>query len=391
MTFLACNYGPANSLPVGTYTADQANEALYLFTANFVDNGGTITVLTAPYPAPVPPPAGIVYQTAVAGSSDSWNGPAIWGGEATVSSNDYFSSKIGGYGANQLNYNIQGRVRALASDALFDGQSLTMVDDTELLIKSEGGFTHTCDNLILDGALIRYAPNNSSTAVLAGGLTVATNSVIGMDNPSACTLTIDSALHGSGDLALRAGRVAHTLAFGGDLSDYTGDLNLEGGKSALILDLNQNYDLPDVDLFMEESTNRVHVLQLDDQTIKLKSFTFGTNSLAKGTAYTAAQLDTYFGTTGQFTGSTGTLEVYNSGSVVPTIDPDIISFSVAGGSASLTWISEAGVTYNILHRTDLTMGDWTPVQTNIVANSTNTTDSVAVSGADQEFFQIKSE
>ena len=49
------------------------------------------------------------------------------------------------------------------------------------------------------------------------------------------------------------------------------------------------------------------------------------------------------------------------------------------------------MTYSILHKTSLTDSVWTPVKTNIVAVSTNTADSVSVSGADPEFFQIKGE
>lgn len=385
MTFLTCNYGPANSLPVGTYTAEEANEALQLFSVTFVDNGGSITVLTAPYPAPQPPPPGIVYQVAAAGSSDSWNGPAIWGGETTVSTNDYFSTKTFGSGGNQVNYNIQGRVRALSSDDLFNGNSLTLINNTELLIKGSGGFTHTCANLILEGALVRYAPDSASLVTLAGSLTVSSNSVIGIENTGACTLTIDSALHGSGDLSLRAGRVTHTLALGGDLSDYTGSLSVGGGTSALILDLNQNYDLPDVDLVMENNTNRVHVLQLDDQAVKVNTFAFGASYLPTGSAYTAVQLDAFFGTTNQFSGAGGTLEVYEDPSI-PTVSPVITSITADGTDVTLSWTDEGLGTYTIQRTFNLLVPAWNDVLSGLPAGLGTT--NVTASGAAQEFYQL---
>lgn len=391
ITFLALNNG-TNSLPIGTYTAEEINDAYIGNGIQFIGTNGTLTVLTAPYPAPQPPPnTNIVIQVANAGSSDSWNGPTIWGAQTTVSNKDYFSSSslYGSGQANQVNYgSILGRIRALDVDTNFNGNSLTLVDDTELLVKSVAGVTNRCDDLIIEGALIRYSPNSASSAALAGNLTVTTNSVIGIEQTGASIYTVASALHGAGDLSLRSGRTTHTLAISGDLSDYTGDLLVEGGTTTLILDLNQNYDLPDVDLVIEDHTNRVHVLQLDDQTIKLKTFTFGSNTLATGTAYTADQLDAFFGTTNRFTGATGTLEVYESGAVIPTIAPDIESFSIAGGTVSLQWMSEVDVTYSILHKTNLADSVWTPVKTNIVAVSTNTSDAVSASGADTEFFRI---
>ncbi len=72
----------------------------------------------------------------------------------------------------------------------------------------------------------------------------------------------------------------------------------------------------------------------------------------------------------------------------PSVNPDIQSFAASGGSVSLTWNSEVGVTYTIMHKSSLTDG-WTPVKSDIAGGDPTTTDSVSMSGADQEFFSIE--
>lgn len=75
--------------------------------------------------------------------------------------------------------------------------------------------------------------------------------------------------------------------------------------------------------------------------------------------------------------------------VGPTVNPDIQSFGVSDGTATLTWASEDGITYSILHKTNLTDSAWTPAKTGISSEGTNTTDSVNLSGEGQEFFSIE--
>ncbi len=76
------------------------------------------------------------------------------------------------------------------------------------------------------------------------------------------------------------------------------------------------------------------------------------------------------------------------GPVGPTIDPDILSFSVSGGMANLMWKSEAGINYNILSKSSLTDG-WTTKKAGVASGGTSTTDSVSISGGSQEFFRIE--
>ncbi|MBN2164611.1 MAG: hypothetical protein JXR25_00265 [Pontiellaceae bacterium] len=389
VTFLALNYG-TNSLPVGTYTAQQINEAYVGNGVQFTGTNGTLTVLTQPYAAPAPSEnTNLVVQVVAAGSSDSWNGTTIWGGLSADPDKDYFSAKTyGGGQGNYVNYStILGRVRALATDTNFNGNSLTMVDDTELLLKGESGFTNTCSNLIVEGALLRYSPNSGTSSALAGNLTVSSNSVIGIEQTGACTLTIASDIHGAGNLELRAGRSSQTLVFSGDLSDYTGDLLVSGGQTALTLDFDRDYDLPDVDLIIEESTNMVHILTLD-QNIKFSTFTFGTNALPSGTSYTAEALNTFFGTQDQFVGE-GSLEVYGGAVIVPTIDPVITAISVSGSEVTLYWTAEDIGSYSIDRKSALTGAEWVTIASNLPAGDFST--NVTVSGSDVEFYRITGE
>ncbi len=75
------------------------------------------------------------------------------------------------------------------------------------------------------------------------------------------------------------------------------------------------------------------------------------------------------------------------------IDPyNITSIVVSGGNATLTWASQSGVTYSILHKSTLTGATWLPVKTGIdSAGDGTTSDSVAVSGDAAEFFKIQGE
>ena len=73
-----------------------------------------------------------------------------------------------------------------------------------------------------------------------------------------------------------------------------------------------------------------------------------------------------------------------------SLQPDIQSISVADGTVTLRWTSENGATYSIMQKSSLG-GSWTAVKTGISGSDSSTTDSVDVSGDDQEFFQIQGE
>lgn len=82
-------------------------------------------------------------------------------------------------------------------------------------------------------------------------------------------------------------------------------------------------------------------------------------------------------------------EVINSGG--PTVDPDIQSIAVSGGSATLTWTSESGVTYSILSKSALTDATWSTNKAGIASAGDGTTSDSVTAGADAEFYQIKGE
>ncbi len=81
------------------------------------------------------------------------------------------------------------------------------------------------------------------------------------------------------------------------------------------------------------------------------------------------------------------INAYVLRSVGSTVPPNIISFSVAGGSATLIWDSEAGVNYGVLSKTVLPGGTWTEV-TNVPGAGASTMATVPA-GSSQEFFRIE--
>jgi hypothetical protein len=271
-----------------------------------------------------------IYQTTSPGSTDGWNGPVIWGGAAAGAGNNYFSATTYGSSpqANRLNYNyIYGRVRVVSGAAPFAGDALTIVPNTELLMKEESNGVATV-NLILNGGLVRYSPSAGYLGTLAGTMAVTAASCVGVEHSvSNTTLTINSTLQGSGAISLRGGSTGTglTVSFGGDLSGYNGKLVLGGGQSPLMLDFNQNYDLPNVGLVMG-TAGTADKLRLD-QNLKFASFTFGTNSLPTNTVYTAANLNALFGSGTQFIDGSGSLSVYGLPPPLFTITSVAVAFT----------------------------------------------------------------
>ena len=72
----------------------------------------------------------------------------------------------------------------------------------------------------------------------------------------------------------------------------------------------------------------------------------------------------------------------------PTVVPNIVSFAVSGGTASLTWDSETGVTYTILNASGLDDSTWTEVTNGIPGAGARTGVSVPAV-LDQEFFKVQ--
>lgn len=258
-----------------------------------------------------------INQTVNDSSSNDWNS-AIWGGPAAAPTggNNYFISSGTASSTNdRLNYDvstgttINGRVRTLAATVGFAGDSLTIGARTELLMKQQGTETSTA-NLILNGGMIRYSPNTGSFAfapTLAGTLTVASESYLGIEHTANSSLTVASAVSGDGLLNIRAGSTGSpvlTVNFSGDLSGYTGDFVIGGGEKALRVNFLQDYANLSMGVTLKNSEANMLILSND---LTFGSFSFGATALGTGT-YTASELNGLFSTTA-FNDGGGTLTV----------------------------------------------------------------------------------
>jgi alpha-galactosidase len=279
---------------------------------------------------------GNIYQTANDTSSDTWSTDgAPWGGTAPSAGNDYFTvagvsgtaSQSSGFGAN-----YSSRLRDTGS--IFGGDSLTIVADTEVLLKGGAGSVTTGD-LILNGGIIALGNGTTITVNLAGNLAVPTTGILGAG--SANTVNVDSTLTGSGTLSLRSSDTTPTLRFSGDLSGFNGTFQIGGGNAGYVtVVFNQDYNLSAA-ITMGTLGGTLDVLNLS-HALTVNSFQFGATILSAAT-YTVAQLNGLVGNGSQFTG-TGTLTT-GSTALKPTIgvNPIWSPTSVAvGQTASITVI-----------------------------------------------------
>ena len=248
-----------------------------------------------------------IYQTATVGFGGTWN-DAVWGTPAAgaTGGNDYVTvAGLMGESDSRLGAVYSSRVRSDANaDTTFLGNSITLVSGTELLLKQLGNQL-TTGNIILDGGIIRLSAGNNCLATVGGTLNVASESYVGVSDFLMPVLTISSSLTGNSVLHLAAGIDPGVIRFTGDLSGFTGTLALGGGEKAATLDFDQDYDLSAADMVI--NTAQADILNLD-QAITVGSFTFGAESALGAGTYSAADLNTLYGTGSQFTGA-GSLTV----------------------------------------------------------------------------------
>ena len=258
--------------------------------------------------------AAVIIQTSNDASNNSWNSDAIWGGAVPSSGNDYVTA--GGFaaaGATNLGASVTGRIRDIGGTT-FAGNSLTIASSTELLLKNQA--TTSTANIILNGGVLRFAPDGGNSASLAGTLNVAAESYLGTNIGVAATFTVASALTGNSILHVAAGsgnttNLSSTISFTGDLSGFTGTFNLGGGTRTggakdATLDFGQDYFLPGAGLVMGGFAS-ADFLNLD-QDLTFGSFSFASTSLTAGT-YSAETLNGLFGNGSQFIDLGGTLTV----------------------------------------------------------------------------------
>lgn len=248
--------------------------------------------------------AATIVQTVSAGGGVDWNA-ALWDSPAAAptAGNDYVTAAgLIASGGTSLGTgtNVTSRIRLVSTGLTFAGDSLTVSAGTEILGKNAGTYSA---NIILNGGIIRWAPDATSSATLGGTINVAADSVIGVVQVTAAAstaFTVSSKLTGSSNLRLAAGQGSlHTLSFTGDLSGYTGTFNAGGGGNLLTLNLAQEYNLPNLGLAFGDFTTADQLNLSHD--ISIGSFSFGASSLDAGT-YTAAELNALYGSGSQFLG-----------------------------------------------------------------------------------------
>jgi MYXO-CTERM domain-containing protein len=252
--------------------------------------------------------AATIVQTVNDGTSDSWNIAGPWVSAPTSGNNYVTATGLMASGDTRLGANITGRIRDNGST--FNGDSLTIVTGTEVLLKQNLGETSSAD-LILNGGILRSSPNATGSATMAGTIDVQSASIIGVVADFSQTLTISSALTGAANLRLAAGSdpltsstVPLSLIFNGDLSSYTGNMDIGGGNFRSTVRLASDYYLPSMTISMGNFAS-ADILNLSNN-IAIGGFSFGATPLATGT-YTASELNGLFGS-GRFTG-TSTLTV----------------------------------------------------------------------------------
>jgi len=251
--------------------------------------------------------AATITQTVAGAFGSNWNS-AIWGSPAAAptTGNDYVTAGgLFGSSSTALGANVTGRIRE--SGTTFAGDSVTISSATEILMKQNNGSSSNGD-VILDGGVIRLSPDNAGSAILTGTLNVTSSSVLGVVQHEAAgtTLTISSTVTGSADMRLAAANTVnssvHNLAivFSGNLTGYSGTIDVGGGNRALTLNLAEAYNLPDLMLTYGNHSS-ADILNLT-HNIAIGAFSFGANQLDAGT-YTASQLNGLFGSGSQFIGS----------------------------------------------------------------------------------------
>ena len=300
-----------------------------------------------------------VVQTAT-DTGTGWNSDAVWG-SATTAGNDYVTMVFSNNDPSRVGTpTVKGRVRGITGQETFNGDSLEIVPETELLIKNTGTYVA---NITLNGGLIRHSPNVAVNATLAGTINVAADSVLGSVQSAVQVFTVASTITGSATLRLAGGTGANqTITFddgtGTSLNGFAGTLEIGGGETnagganPVTVDFNQPYVMSEAAVVMGQLAT-ADILNLD-ANISVKSFAFNGTGLGIGT-YDVATLNTTFGNGLQFTG-TGTLTV----TVGPPVNVRVVGTNVTtggGGQVAQVQVTFSGLdtskTYALKRGTDL--------------------------------------
>jgi len=326
----------SNSVNVGTaVTSSAATNSFVVNTTGMALGNYNYTVVvtniyghttSAPVTLSVVLP-GNIGETAV-GFGDDWNNAATWSNGVPTAGNNYISntngvSSVSGFGISTL-----GRVRdndpsrGAPNPNVFAGGTLTLVANTELLVKQTNGQSAS-GNIILDGGVMRCASDlGGGTNTFGGSISNAADSYLvvwedAINDANGVLLQafdFTSSFSGANNLTLVSGNGAGganltniTFLFGGDLSQFGGTLKVGNSfTTGEVLELNpSSTNISSASVYL----NPVTTLQVDEnlELGTLSVFNSAANYLTAVTPgkYTAGQL-TALGIGGSFRGP-GTL------------------------------------------------------------------------------------
>jgi hypothetical protein len=281
----------SNSVNVGTaVTTSAVTNALVVNTTGMaLGNYNYTVVVTNSYGSTTSAPVtlsvvlpGNIGETAV-GFGDDWNNTATWSNGVPTMGNNYISNTNGVSSVSGFGISTVGRVRdndpsrGAPNPNVFDGGTLTLVANTELLVKQTNGQSASA-NIVLDGGVIRCASDlGGGTNLFGGSISNAADSylVIWEDAindasgvlPQAFDFT--SSFSGSNNLTLVSGNGAGganltnlTFMFSGNLSQFGGTLTLGNAEtSGEVLELNpSNTNMTSASVYMNPNTT----LQVDE-------------------------------------------------------------------------------------------------------------------------------
>ena len=231
-----------------------------------------------------------IYETP-AGDGLDWNNSATWTNGVPVGGNNYISTTNATYAVSGFGISTLGRVRdndpsrGAANPNVFDGGTLTLIANTELLVKQTNGQSASA-NIIVDGGVIRCANDlGGGTNMFGGSISNAANSYLAIwenagNDPNGTLLEafdITASLSGSNTLTLVSGSGSLvgtltnlTFLFSGNLSQFGGTLALgNANTSGEVLELNPtSTNMASASLSIDSDTT----LQLD-QTVAVKALT----------------------------------------------------------------------------------------------------------------------
>lgn len=323
--------------------------------------GGIAAALTTGLLALLTAHAETINQTASDGGV-GWNSSTLWGGSAPTSGNDYVT--VAGFDASnptRLGGNVTSRVRLLAAQPTFGGDSITISPGTEILGKDAGTYTA---NIILNGGVLRWSPNVAVPGTIAGTIAVAEDSVLGAVQSATQVFTVAASITGNATLRLAGGTSPNqTITFndgaGTSLNGFAGTLDIGGGvtnagaANRVTVDFDQPYVMSDAAMTMGKH-NTADILNLDAD-ITVRTFTYGSSGLEIGT-YSVDELNQSFGNGLQFTG-TGSLTVLvePAPATIKVVNTSVIKDS--GGAITEVQVTFSGLNtgniYSLKRGTDL--------------------------------------